>query len=221
MDDLYLTGRSTSSQRPLDRLIKTLKQKGIRNQHVLDVIRKTPRHAFVDEALAHKAYENKSLPIGHQQTISQPYIVARMTELLLNQEEPMQKVLEVGTGCGYQTTVLAQLVEQVYTTERINALLIQAKKRFRQLGLYNIRSLHTDGQWGWETQGPFDGIIVTAAPKDVPKALLSQLKVNGRLVIPVGETTRQRLRVLVRRENHFERQEFEPVSFVPLLGGQV
>ncbi len=209
-----------TSQRTRDRLIQILKDMGIRNKEVLEVIRNTPRHLFVDEALASRAYENSSLPIGHNQTISQPYIVAKMTELLLANEKP-KKVLEVGTGCGYQTTVLAQLVDQVFTTERIKALLFQAKKRFRQLDLYNINASHTDGQWGWESQGLFDAIIVTAAPKEVPKALLSQLKINGRLVIPTGVASRQKLSLLTRKENHFERQDIESVSFVPLLGGQI
>jgi len=209
-----------TSQRTRNRLVQTLRDMGIRNREVLTTIGNTPRHLFVDEALASRAYENSSLPIGYNQTISQPYIVAKMTEILLSGGK-LGKVLEVGTGCGYQTTVLAKLAEKVFTTERINSLLIQAKKRFRQLDLYNIQAMHTDGQWGWESKGLFDAIMVTAAPKEVPKALLSQLKINGRLVIPVGQPSRQKLHLLIRRENYFERQEIESVNFVPLLGGQV
>lgn len=212
-------GIGMTSQRTRERLIARLREKGIRNNQVLEVMLNTPRHLFVDEALSSRAYEDSSLPIGHAQTISQPYIVARMTELLLAGGIP-DTVLEVGTGCGYQTTILSQLVSRVYTVERIEALLRQARKRFRMCRITNIRTMHSDGSWGWADSGPFQGIIVTCAPPEIPEALLRQLAPGGRLIIPVGEKGKQQLSVVTRTETNFEQEMHEPVSFVPLLGGQ-
>ncbi len=214
-----INGIGMTSRRTRERLVNRLRDKGIHNEQVLDAIRNTPRHLFVDEAIASRAYEDTPLPIGHGQTISQPYIVARMTELLLGDRPPV-RVLEVGTGCGYQSAILSQLVDRVFTVERIQALLQQARKRFRQLRLYNIQARHTDGGWGWEQHAPFEGIIVTAAPERIPQALLEQLDVGGRLVIPVGaQGGAQTLCVIHRTPSGFEREDHEAVSFVPLLGG--
>jgi protein-L-isoaspartate(D-aspartate) O-methyltransferase len=206
-----------TSQRTRDRLVERLRQKGIRNNTVLEVIGSTPRHLFVDEALASRAYEDTALPIGHGQTISQPYIVARMTELVL--EVAPRRVLEVGTGSGYQAAILARLVDKVYSTERIEALATQARQRFRQLGYRNIRVQHSDGCMGWPQFGPFDAIIVTAGGADIPTALLEQLAVGGRLVMPLGDRSRQILVSVTRTPTVYERVDLEPVVFVPLLGG--
>lgn len=213
----FRQGIGMTSQRTRDRLVTRLREEGIRNNRVLDAIASTPRHLFLDEALASRAYEDTSLPIGHGQTISQPYIVARMTELLLEVEPAV--VLEVGTGSGYQAAILAGLVDKVYTTERIEPLATQARQRFRQLGLRNIRVQHSDGSWGWPQFGPFDAIIVTAGAADIPEALLEQLKVGGRLVMPLGGRDRQVLISVTRTPTVYEREDFEPVVFVPLLGG--
>ncbi|MDE0840700.1 MAG: protein-L-isoaspartate(D-aspartate) O-methyltransferase [Porticoccaceae bacterium] len=209
-----------TSQRTRERLILRLQEQGIGNQSVLETIRMTPRHLFLDEALAHRAYEDTALPIGFSQTLSQPYIVARMTELLLA-DGPLDRVLEIGTGSGYQTTILAQLVEQVYTVERIEPLLQKAKARFRKLGLRGIVAELSDGSFGWQQQAPFNGIITTAAPQQVPDDLLRQLAPNGILVIPVGNGVEQDLRVLKRVGDSYEFDEeiIEKVKFVPLLGG--
>jgi protein-L-isoaspartate(D-aspartate) O-methyltransferase len=214
-----IKGIGMTSQRTRERLVQRLREKGIANEQVLDVISQTPRHLFVDEAIASRAYEDTALPIGHGQTISQPYIVARMTELLLSDKVPA-RVLEVGTGCGYQSAILSQLVDKVYTVERIKALMLQARSRFRQLRLRNIQARHTDGGWGWEQYACYDGIIVTAAPEKIPQSLLEQLEIGGKLVIPVGrQGGAQILSVIVRTEAGYEREDFEAVSFVPLLGG--
>lgn len=213
----HIRGIGMTSQRTRDRLIERLREKGIRNEQVLEVIRRTPRHLFVDEALSSRAYEDTALPIGFNQTISQPYIVARMTEILL--ANAPQKVLEVGTGSGYQAAVLAQLVPKVYTVERILALVPLARQRFRSLNLRNVNLKQSDGTWGWPQQAPFDAILVTAAPADIPAALLEQLADGGRLVIPVGGGSAQTLAVVTRCGNVFEREDIEPVSFVPLVGG--
>jgi len=177
-----------------------------------------PRHIFVDEALGSRAYEDTALPIGFGQTISQPYIVARMTEALL-QGGPLQRVLEVGTGCGYQTAVLAPLVERLYSIERIAPLLDRAKERLKELGIRNVRLRHGDGSAGWKSQAPFDGILVAAAPLVVPEALLRQLQVGGRLLVPVGPEGEQELVRFTRREQRIDRESLGPVAFVPLLGG--
>lgn len=210
-------GIGMTSQRTRDRLVARLREEGIHDNHVLEVIASTPRHLFIDEALASRAYEDTALPIGHGQTISQPYIVARMTELLL--EVNPKVVLEVGTGSGYQAAILAGLVDKVYSTERIEALATQARQRFRQLGYRNVRIQHSDGSWGWPQFGPFDAIIVTAGAADIPEALLEQLKVGGRLVMPLGGRDRQTLITVTRTKSVYEREDFEPVVFVPLLGG--
>jgi protein-L-isoaspartate(D-aspartate) O-methyltransferase len=213
-------GIGMTSQRTRDRLVGRLLERGIANQDVLNVIREMPRHLFVDEALASRAYEDTALPIGHGQTISQPYIVAKMTEILL-EGAARGKVLEVGTGSGYQTAVLSQLVERVYSVERIAPLQNQARERFYQLKLNNIKLKHSDGNWGWEWYAPYDGIIVTCAPEQVPNELLLQLAPGGRLVIPVGGSSGQSLRVIDRIEDRYEEVELDAVSFVPLLSGQV
>ncbi|MEJ2380760.1 MAG: protein-L-isoaspartate(D-aspartate) O-methyltransferase [Gammaproteobacteria bacterium] len=220
LTDSMIRGIGMTSQRTRERLVNRLREKGIVDSRVLDIILQTPRHLFVDEALASRAYEDTALPIGYGQTISQPYVVARMTELLLAGGVP-RRVLEVGTGCGYQTTVLAQLVTDVFTVERIEALQQQARQRFRRLGLRNVRSRHTDGQWGWSQHAPFDGMLVTAAPEAVPEELLGQLNVGGRMVIPVGTARCQHLSVITRMESEYIQDLYEPVSFVPLLGGEI
>ncbi len=212
-----IRGIGMTSQRTRDRLVARLKEKGIRDPEVLEVIRRMPRHLFIDEALESRAYEDTALPIGFNQTISQPYIVARMTEELVR-DRP-RKVLEVGTGSGYQAAVLSQLVEEVYTVERIEPLARQVRQRFRHMGFRNIRCKHSDGSWGWPSKAPFDAILVTAAPEEVPTALLEQLAEGGRMVIPVGDRTGQSLAVITRKGNVFEREDLEPVVFVPLLSG--
>lgn len=201
------------------KLVALLEQSGIQDSRVLDVIARTPRHAFMPESLAHKAYENTALPIGNGQTISQPYIVAKMTEILLSGQRPMQRVLEIGTGSGYQTAILAQLIPQIFSVERISALQYQAKRRMKQLDLHNIQMRHGDGWEGWRSKAPFDGIIVTAAAAEVPQALLQQLHPEGgRLVIPVGDK-HQELRVIERHDEAFEEQGSGEVRFVPLVKG--
>lgn len=216
--DLRRSGIGMTSARTRERLVQRLKDNGIRDQRVLDRIRETPRHLFMDEALESRAYEDTALPIGHGQTISQPWVVARMTEALLA-GGPLERVLEVGTGCGYQTAVLAPLVGKVFTVERINALLVRARQRFRELGLRNVRAKHSDGSWGWPEHGPYDGILVTAAPEEIPAGLLAQLADGGRMVIPVGPSGMQELTLVERKGNICERAVIDRVSFVPLLGG--
>lgn len=212
-------GIGMTSQRTRDRLITRLKDQGIRHVELLNVMREMPRHLFVDEALASRAYEDTALPIGHNQTISQPYIVAKMTEILL-EGIPKKKVLEIGTGSGYQTAVLSRLVERVYSVERIEPLQNQARERFYQLKLNNIRLKYSDGTWGWDENAPYDGIIVTCAPEEVPASLLKQLAPGGRLVIPVGGSQHQSLRVIDRTGTTFEETVLDDVIFVPLLSGQ-
>lgn len=216
-----LQGIGMTSQRTRDRLIQRLRERGIKDQQVLAVMREIPRHIFVDEALASRAYEDSSLPIGHGQTISQPYIVARMTEALLKESTP-RKVLEVGTGSGYQTAILARLVSEVYTVERIAALLEQARQRLsRQLKLSNVRYKHSDGSWGWKQHAPYDGILVAAAPETVPLELCQQLAEGGRMVIPSGPNGQQQLRVYTREGETLKETLLESVSFVPLLTGEI
>jgi len=214
-----LNGIGMTSQRTRERLIQRLVDQGVTDAAVLDVIRTTPRHLFLDEAMAHRAYEDVALPIGFQQTLSQPYIVARMTELLLA-AGPRQRVLEIGTGSGYQTAVLAQLVDEVYSVERIRALQTKARQRMRQLKLRNVHMNHADGGMGWAERGPYDGIIATAAPERIPEDLLHQLAPGGRLVIPVGGSS-QHLQVVTRTHEGFETEIVEAVFFVPLLPGTV
>ena len=198
-------------------LAQKLHSEGITQQQVLSAIAATPRHVFVEAVLAHKAYENTALPLGQGQTISQPYIVARMTELLLEDKAP-GKLLEIGTGSGYQTAILARLFPHVYSVERIKALQFQAKRRLQQLDLHNVSMKHGDGWQGWPSKAPFDSIIVTAAPTEVPMALLQQLTDGGRLVIPVG-LHEQVLRVYQRSGDDFSSRDIEAVRFVPLVPG--
>jgi protein-L-isoaspartate(D-aspartate) O-methyltransferase len=220
VNSIDFAGIGMTSQRTRERLIRRLQEQGIGNQAVLDVIRLTPRHLFVDEALAHRAYEDTALPIGFSQTLSQPYIVARMTEILLS-DGPLKRVLEIGTGSGYQSTVLSQLVAEVISVERIEPLLKKARERFRKLGLSNIQAMLSDGSFGWEKHAPYDGIISTAAPQAIPQQLLRQLAPNGILVIPVGNGVAQDLRVIRRvgDTSTFDEDVIEKVKFVPLLGG--
>jgi protein-L-isoaspartate(D-aspartate) O-methyltransferase len=214
------TGIGMTSARTRDRLIARLREQGITDNEVLERIRSVPRHVFVDEALASRAYEDTALPIGHGQTISQPYIVARMTQALLEGGKP-RKVLEVGTGCGYQTAVLAPLVVNVYSIERIAALQMKARQVLRDLRISNVYMKHGDGFEGWAAYAPFDGIIVAAASYAVPSALLEQLADGGRMVIPVGSDREQQLLRITRRGERYEREVLGPVVFVPLLQGLV
>jgi len=210
-----------TSQRTRDRLVDRLREKGISDERVLSVMRTTPRHLFVDEAMSSRSYEDSSLPIGHGQTISQPYIVARMTEVILSRGVP-DKVLEVGTGSGYQAAILSQLVPRVYSVERIVALQTQARERYHRLGLNNIMLKHSDGSWGWPQHGPFPAIIVTAAPEQVPEALLEQLAVGGIMVIPVGSQHGvQKLLQITREVDGYVEEELDGVKFVPMLNGAV
>lgn len=209
-----------TSQRTRERLVQRLYEEGISDPRVLEVIRRTPRHLFVDEALAHRAYEDTALPIGHNQTISQPFMVARMTELLLA-GGPLDKVMEIGTGSGYQTAVLAQLVERVFSVERIQSLQDRAKERLLELNLRNVVFRWGDGWEGWSALAPYNGILVTAAAARVPQALIDQLAPGGRLVLPVGSGDEQQLMLIVREEGGFTRQVLDPVRFVPLLSGSV
>ncbi len=218
MADVRLSGIGMTSARTRDRLVQRLRDQGILSSAVLDRIRNVPRHIFVDEALASRAYEDTALPIGYGQTISQPFIVARMTEALL-EGGPLFNVLEVGTGCGYQTAVLSPLVDKLYSIERIEPLQKRAKERIRELGLKNVRFRHGDGYRGWTTHAPYDGMLVAAAPLRVPDALLEQLKVGGRLIVPVGPEGAQELVRFTRREQKIERHNLGPVAFVPLLEG--
>ncbi|GGZ32400.1 MULTISPECIES: protein-L-isoaspartate(D-aspartate) O-methyltransferase [Shewanella] len=197
-------------------LTKKLQEAGIRHPGLLQVVAKTPRELFLDGALAHKAYENTALPIGSGQTISQPYIVARMTELLL--EHNPAKVLEIGTGSGYQAAVLAQLVPELFTVERIKSLQIQARQRLKRLDLHNVHFKYGDGWQGWPNRAPFDAIMVTAAASDIPAALLEQLAEGGVLVIPVGDESQQLLKIR-REKGQFISQVIEAVKFVPLISG--
>jgi protein-L-isoaspartate(D-aspartate) O-methyltransferase len=212
------TGIGMTSVRTRDRLIERLRAEGIRDERVLGAMRAVPRHIFVDEALASRAYEDTALPIGAGQTISQPYIVALMTEALVDGKR-LPKVLEVGSGCGYQTAVLAQLVERVYSIERIDSLIPPARERLHALGINNVRMRGGDGFEGWPSHAPYDGILVAAAPGFVPPALVEQLTVGGRMVIPIGTQGAQRLVLLVRTESGIEEQTLAQVSFVPLVPG--
>jgi protein-L-isoaspartate(D-aspartate) O-methyltransferase len=216
--DVRFAGIGMTSARTRDRLVQRLREQGIANLAVLDRVRNVPRHIFVDEALGTRAYEDTALPIGFGQTISQPYIVARMTEALLEAGVP-DKVLEIGTGCGYQTAVLAPLVPRVYTIERIEPLLARARLRLKELGIRNVRFRHGDGALGWKAHAPFDGILVAAAPLTVPEALIRQLRLGGRLIVPVGPEGEQELVRFTRREQRLERDSLGSVAFVPLVGG--
>ncbi len=212
-----ISGIGMTSQRTRDRMINRLREQGIKDELVLAAMLEIPRHIFLDEALATRAYEDASLPIGHKQTISQPYIVARMTELL-RAGGALGKVLEIGTGCGYQTSILSRVAQEVYSVERIAPLLEIAKGHFRELKLRNVKVKKADGHFGLPEMAPFDGIIVTAAATHIPEDLLRQLAVGGRLVIPVG-TMEQMLTLVERTADDYRKTELEAVKFVPLMGG--
>lgn len=211
-----------TSQRTRNRLIQRLRDEGISNEEVLDVMASTPRHLFLDEALAIRAYEDTALPIGYGQTISQPYIVARMTEILLSRAKSLHRVLEVGTGSGYQTAILARLVDHLYSVERIEPLLDQARRLLRELEHRNVEFKLSNGGFGWPEKGPFDAILAAAAPASIPDELKQQLAPDGVLVIPVG-SERQFLTIVTRREDsdQFDVEKLEAVRFVPLLSGVV
>ena len=223
MTALNLQGIGLTSRRTRERLVADLKAAGITDELVLDVIATVPRHIFVDEALAHRAYDDKALPIGHGQTISQPYVVARMTAALLGSlrragREP-RRVLEIGTGSGYQTAVLASLVETVFSVERIRDLLERARTRLRAMDVRNVRLRHDDGNLGWAAEAPFDAVLVTAGASHVPDALMEQLRDGSPLVIPVGRGDLQQLKLLERDGDAWRTQTLEDVRFVPLVQG--
>lgn len=216
-----LQGIGMTSLRTRERMIKRLAEQGITNTKILEIMRNTPRHIFVDEALASRAYEDVALPIGYNQTISQPYIVAKMTELLVKSpQHHLKKVLEIGTGSGYQTAVLAQLVDHVYSIERILPLQRKAKNFLWELKLKNISFMYNDGTTGWADYAPFDGILVSAAPAALPNNLLPQLAMGGVMVIPVGMSGRQTLQRVTRTEQGYDIEQFDAVSFVPFLSGK-
>jgi len=212
------SGIGMTSARTRDRLVQRLRDQGIHDLRVLERIRNVPRHIFVDEALASRAYEDTALPIGWGQTISQPYIVARMTQALISGGLP-EKVLEIGFGCGYQTAVLAPFAQKMFSIERVAPLVAPAKQRLKELGVRNVKLKHGDGMKGWPTQAPFDGIIVAAAPLTLPEALLKQLAPGGRLIVPVGPDGQQQLMRITRRDNGVQKEMLGPVAFVPMLGG--
>lgn len=214
-----IRGIGMTSARTRDRLVRRLEESGIRSSEVLEQIRNVPRHLFVDEALASRAYEDTALPLGLGQTISQPYVVAKMTEALLQGFEG-DRVLEIGTGCGYQTAMLAPLVKEIYTVERIPELLKKTKQRLRQLDIYNVHYRLGDGWEGWPKYAPYDGIIVAAAAPEFPEKLLQQLKQGGRMIIPVGPTGRQELVKVTKQNGHYEQLSLGLVSFVPLVHGK-
>ena len=220
MIDRGVRGIGMTSARTRERLVARLAGQGIRDARVLERIRNVPRHLFVDEALASRAYEDTALPIGSGQTISQPFIVARMTESLLVGDTTVERVLEIGTGCGYQTAVLAPLVKEIFTIERIPELLRRSRQRLRDLDIYNVRFRQGDGWEGWRKYAPYDGILVAAAATEVPPKLLEQLAPGGRLVIPVGPSGRQCLTRLTRQADHFQQESLGAVSFVPLVAGR-
>jgi protein-L-isoaspartate(D-aspartate) O-methyltransferase len=211
-------GIGMTSRRTRERMVARLKEQGIRNPDVLKVMLETPRHLFVEEGFASRAYEDTALPIGFNQTISQPYIVARMTELLL-ERGPLGKVLEVGTGSGYQTAILAQVAKTVYSVERIYPLQQRARRCLQELNLRNVRLKHSDGGWGWDEYAPYDAILAAAAPSEIPEALLSQMGRRSIMIIPVGSGRTQTLTRVIRSEVGFEVEEIEPVTFVPFLPG--
>lgn len=209
------------NMRSSERLVNLLIEAGIKDPRVLQAIRAVPRDAFVEEALRHKAWDNTALPIGEGQTISQPFTVARMTELLLEGNAVVDKILEIGTGSGYQTAVLANLIPQVMSVERIKALQWQARRRLQHLDLHNVSMRHGDGWQGWASKGPYPAIIVTAAAAEIPRALLEQLTEGGRLIIPVGQQQQQTLWRITRNGDQFTSEKLEPVRFVPLVPGEL
>ncbi|MCK5829583.1 MAG: protein-L-isoaspartate(D-aspartate) O-methyltransferase [Methylococcales bacterium] len=208
-----------TSHRTRSRMVDRLQQQGISDSKVLEAMRAVPRHIFVDEALASRSYEDTALPIGYNQTISQPYIVAKMTELLLEHEQ-LTKVLEIGTGCGYQTAILSQLVDKVYSVERISALLKKAKDNLWDLNFKKVKFQHNDGGCGWPEYSSYDGILVAAAPDKVPDVLLQQLSIGGVMIIPVGQKNKQKLHKITRTLEGFDDKVLDPVSFVPFLTGK-
>jgi protein-L-isoaspartate(D-aspartate) O-methyltransferase len=212
-------GIGMTSLRTRERMIKRLSEQGITNKRVLEIMRDTPRHIFMDEALSSRAYEDTALPIGYNQTISQPYIVAKMTEVLLGSVGNLKKVLEIGTGCGYQAAILAQLVGHVYSVERILPLQKKAKLHIGELAFRNISYLHGDGHLGWSDYAPFDGILVSAAPAEIPVMLLEQLSIGGVMVIPTGSSGMQVLQKIIRTPSGYEKENLEAVTFVPFLSG--
>jgi len=208
-----------TSRRTRNRMIDRLMEQGISNHSVLNIMRDTPRHLFMDEALSSRAYEDIALPIGYNQTISQPYIVARMTELLVD-HGVTGRVLEIGTGCGYQAAVLAQMVDQVYSVERISSLQDKARRLLMDLSIRNIKYLHSDGGWGWSDFAPYEGILVAAAPTEIPKGLVQQMKEGGVMIIPVGPQGNQVLQKVVKTATGYDVEDIEPVSFVPFVQGK-
>ncbi|MDP7537290.1 MAG: protein-L-isoaspartate(D-aspartate) O-methyltransferase [Methylococcales bacterium] len=208
-----------TSRRTRNRMIDRLMEQGISNHSVLNIMRDIPRHLFMDEALSSRAYEDVALPIGHNQTISQPYIVARMTELLVD-HGVTGSVLEIGTGCGYQTAVLAQIVDQVYSVERIPSLQDKARRLLMGLSIRNIKYLHSDGSWGWSDFAPYEGVLVAAAPTEIPKGLLQQMKKGGVMIIPVGPQGDQVLQKVIKTATGYDIEDIEPVSFVPFVQGK-
>ena len=217
VDSQQIEGIGMTSQRTRNRLVQRLRENGIEDESVLNTIASTPRHIFIDEALAHRAYEDTALPIGNGQTISQPYIVAKMTELLLA-NGPLNNVLEIGTGSGYQTAVLAPLVKKLYSVERIEPLLKKARQRLRTLKHHNVSLKLSDGTWGWPECGPYDAIIAAAAPEEIPQGLLDQLADGGRMILPVGGD-QQTLVLVERNGEQFKYSDLEDVKFVPFLSG--
>jgi protein-L-isoaspartate(D-aspartate) O-methyltransferase len=215
-----LQGIGMTSLRTRERMIKRLSEQGIQNKKILEIMRDTPRHIFMDEALASRAYEDTALPIGYNQTISQPYIVAKMTELIMGSSGHLGKVLEIGTGCGYQTAILAQLVDHVYSIERILPLQRKAKSYLWDLKLKNISFLYGDGNLGWSDYAPFDGILASAAPAEIPQQLLQQLTLGGVMIIPIGQSGQQTLQRVTRTTNGYDIEELEAVTFVPFLTGK-
>lgn len=213
-----LQGAGMTSRRTRERMVTRLRTQGISDTKVLTVMAEIPRHVFVDEALESRAYEDTALPIGHNQTISQPYIVAKMTELLL-EKCSLGTILEIGTGCGYQTAILAKLVPQVYTVERIAPLMKKARDLLWELDIKTVGFKHSDGSWGWPEHAPFDGILVAAAPTEIPEPLLQQMAIGCVMVIPVGIEGRQELHRIIRTAEGFEDEIVERVSFVPFLSG--
>lgn len=213
-----INGTGMTSRRTRERMVTRLYEQGIRNTQVLQVMNEVPRHLFVDDALASRAYENTALPIGYNQTISQPFIVARMTELLLA-NGPLKRILEIGTGCGYQTAILAQLVEHVFTIERIAPLQQKAKQILRELKIDNVSFRHDDGNLGWELKAPFDGILAAAAPASIPPILLEQMAIGGIMIIPIGESGNQELNRITRTTTDYTIEQLDLVNFVPFLSG--
>lgn len=215
-----LQGIGMTSLRTRNRMIDRLHEQGIRSDLIFEIMSTIPRHIFIDEALASRAYEDNALPIGFNQTISQPYIVAKMTELLIADNKP-SKVLEIGTGCGYQTAILAKIADKVYSVERILPLKKKAQQHLLDLQLGNISLKHSDGSWGWAEHSPYDGIIVTAAPAEIPQKLLEQLSVGGVMIIPIGRRNiSQVLHKITRKEDGYVTEKIESVSFVPFLSGK-